>query len=218
MTIMCRIPIWSTDTSTLRPPQIGCGWPTLPMCRPGRGLSTSHSSSTPAVAASGLAGRPIDDHRPRSRRHRACLVRPRPERHHPLARLIAHSDADSQHTSVAFTERTRRWSRRARCPMQSPTEPTEAPHRRRWVVQERTHPSERPPGVTYQVELTTAEWVVWFNTERPPTNTSPTSPPPKPPRRSTTITEPPPHQEQGDQREQSRPQRDGSSGDRMFKS
>ncbi|WP_264023642.1 integrase core domain-containing protein [Mycolicibacterium pyrenivorans] len=25
----------------------------------------------------------------------------------------------------------------------------------------------KAPGVTYQVELTTAEWVVWFNTERP---------------------------------------------------
>ena len=38
--------------------QIGCGWPTLRMCRPGWGSSTSRSSSTPTAAGSWAGGPP----------------------------------------------------------------------------------------------------------------------------------------------------------------
>ena len=47
--------IWSTATFMLRH-QIGCGWPTLPMCRPGAGSSTSRSSSMRSAAGSWAGG------------------------------------------------------------------------------------------------------------------------------------------------------------------
>lgn len=49
--------IWSTAISPLRH-QIGYGWPTLRMCRPGAGSSTSRSSSMRSVAGSWAGVRP----------------------------------------------------------------------------------------------------------------------------------------------------------------
>ena len=76
--------IWLTVTSMHRH-QIGCGWPTLRMCRlVVRLRRVRHRCLQPPDR--GLACGHLDEHRAGPGRRRACFLHPRPGRHHQPAR------------------------------------------------------------------------------------------------------------------------------------
>ena len=115
----------------------------------------------------GLASGDIDDHRAGPRRRRACLLHPRPGRPQRPPGLIAHNDAGAQYTSVAFTQRL----------LDEGVDPSvgSVGDALDNALAETTVGSFKNELIRRQgpwrdvnhVELGTAEWVRWFNTERP---------------------------------------------------
>ena len=159
--------IWSTATF-MRRHQIGCGWPTLRTCRPGRGFvyvafvidAFSRRIVGWRAAKSMTTALVLDavEH--------AFFTRAQ-EGNTSLRGLIAHNDAGSQYTSVAFTQRL----------IDEGVDPSvgSVGDALDNALAETTVGSfknelirrQGPWRDVNQVELATAEWVLWFNTERP---------------------------------------------------
>uniref|UniRef100_A0A5Q5BHS0 Integrase, catalytic region n=1 Tax=Mycobacterium sp. (strain MCS) TaxID=164756 RepID=A0A5Q5BHS0_MYCSS len=162
---MSGIRIWWTAGSTRRP-QIGCGWLTSRMWRRGWGSYVAFVIDAYSRRIVGWrAARSMTTDLVLDAIEHAFFTRTQDGT--SLRGLIAHSDAGSQYTSVAFTQRL----------IDEGVDPsvgsvgdaldnalaeTTVGSFKNEVIRR-----QGPWRDVNQVELATAEWVVWFNTERP---------------------------------------------------
>ena len=115
----------------------------------------------------GLARSDVDDHRAGTRRPRACLIHPRPGGATRPRGLIAHNDAGAQYTSVVFT--TRLLDEGVDPSVGSVGDALDNALAETTVGLFKNELIRRqgPWRDVNHVELGTAEWVQWFDTERP---------------------------------------------------
>ena len=160
-----------SGTGRRRPGRISGGSRTSPTCGRWPGSATSRSSpmSTPGAFWAGGCRRSKTTPLVMSAVEQALFTRRRTDTRFTATGLVHHSDAGSQYTSLAFTERADRGRdhrldrHRRRCPGQRAHGIDDR------AVQDRGHrprAADRTLGRPAEVETATASWVHWFNATR----------------------------------------------------